>query len=143
MRPARALRTLHRGCWPLHRIRLKVKAMRYLLECCLSKRAAAGNPELKRLRQIQTCLGDMHDDENLLNFLRAERGHLDVARGIRAKLKARKGQRVHAFKRCRKGLVRRKSRSRRSKVRRWRTWKDSATAGQTGRNSRRDRALLA
>jgi CHAD domain-containing protein len=99
---------IHAGRSPkkLHRVRLKVKAMRYLLDCCLPKRAAAGNPELKRLRQIQTCLGDMHDDENLLKLLRVERRHLDVARGIRAKLKARKAQRLHAFKRCRKGLVR-------------------------------------
>jgi CHAD domain-containing protein len=90
----------------LHRIRLKVKAMRYLLEGYLPENAIARNVEIKRLRQIQNCLGDMHDEEILLKSLRAEQWHGEAARGIYEKLKARKSRHLHAYREHRKALMR-------------------------------------
>jgi CHAD domain-containing protein len=89
-----------------HKIRLKVKAMRYLLESGLPKTAIATSLELKRLRQIQTCLGDMHDEENVLKSLGAEPTHREAARELCKKLKTRKGRHIHAFKGHRKELMR-------------------------------------
>jgi CHAD domain-containing protein len=89
-----------------HKIRLKVKAMRYLLESYLSKSATATSRELKRLRQIQTCLGDMHDEENVLNSLGAEPTLREAARDVCKKLELRKGRHIHAFKGHRKELTR-------------------------------------
>jgi triphosphatase len=101
-----ALGRVGRSPKKLHRIRLKIKAMRYLLEGYLSKGAIVRNSELKRLRQIQTCLGDMHDEENLLKSLHAEQRHGDAARDIRRKLKVRKSRHLQTYRRYRKGLVR-------------------------------------
>jgi hypothetical protein len=53
--------------------------------------------ELKRLRQLQDCLGDLHDEENLLKTMRAER-LLDNAHEISARLKEREKQHLRAFK---------------------------------------------
>jgi CHAD domain-containing protein len=89
-----------------HKVRLKVKAMRYLLESRFSKSAVASSLELKRLRQTQTCLGEMHDEENLLNSLRAEPGQHETAREVCKKLKTRKGRHIHAFKGHRRQLMR-------------------------------------
>jgi CHAD domain-containing protein len=89
----------------LHRLRLRVKAMRYTLEGCLSKSANANSSEIKRLRQMQNCLGEMHDEEMLLKALRAEQKHREGARNICKKLKARKSRQLHAFKGYRKGLM--------------------------------------
>lgn len=82
----------------LHRVRLKVKAARYLLEDSLSKRMMRESSELKRLRKLQDCLGDYHDEEDLIKTI-----HLDVhnrsdRRSIRARLKERKRQHLRAYK---------------------------------------------
>jgi len=90
----------------LHRVRLKVKAMRYILAGCLSNRAVASNSEVKCLRQLQNCLGDMHDEENLFKALRAEQRHHEAARDIAGKLQDRKSGHLHAFKGYRKDLMR-------------------------------------
>ena len=100
---------LDRGGWTpkrLHKIRLKVKAMRYLLEGCLSKSAIGASLELKRLRQIQGCLGEMHDEENVLKSLCAGLRHVEAVREVCKKLKTRKGRHIHAFKGHRKALMR-------------------------------------
>jgi len=76
------------------------------LEGRLSKRAIAKNTELKLLRQIQNCLGDMHDEENVLKTLRAEPRDRETARNLCEKLKLQKCRRLHAFKRHRQALTR-------------------------------------
>jgi hypothetical protein len=58
------------------------------------------------LRQIQTCLGDMHDEENVLNSLGAEPTLREAARDVCKKLELRKGRHIHAFKGHRKELTR-------------------------------------
>lgn len=90
----------------LHRIRLKIKAMRYLLEGSLAKNVMAKDRELRKLRQIQNCLGDLHDEENLIKALRTERTHRLAALLLREKLERRKHRKLQAFKRHRKQLTR-------------------------------------
>lgn len=90
----------------LHRIRLKIKALRYLLEGRLPKSGMAKNTELKLLRQIQHCLGDMHDEENVLKTLRAERTDVEAARNLGEKLKLQKRRQLHDFKKLREALTR-------------------------------------
>jgi CHAD domain-containing protein len=89
----------------LHRIRLKIKAMRYLLEGRPSKSAMAENAELNLLRQLQNCLGDMHDEENVLETLRAERKDRAAARKVCRKLELQKGRQLHVFKKHCKALT--------------------------------------
>lgn len=90
----------------LHRIRLKIKSMRYLLEACLLRSAIENNEELKRLRQIQNCLGEIHDAENVRKTLRAGQTDRKTAHEFRERLKNWKGRRLRAFKKCRKALIR-------------------------------------
>jgi CHAD domain-containing protein len=90
----------------LHRVRLKIKAMRYLLETCLPKSAIENNEELELLRQIQNCLGDIHDAENVSETLRAVRTNRKTAREFRERLKNWKGRRLRDFKKCRIALAR-------------------------------------
>jgi triphosphatase len=91
----------------LHRIRLKIKAMRYLLEGILSKSSIEKDREMRRLREIQNCLGDLHDGENLVKALRvAEPTHRMAALLLREKLERRKHRQVQAFKKHRKALNR-------------------------------------
>ncbi|MGC1523251.1 MAG: CHAD domain-containing protein [Steroidobacteraceae bacterium] len=90
----------------LHRIRLKIKSMRYLLEACLPRSAIEKNEELKRLRRIQNCLGDIHDAENVRKTLRAERTDRKTAHEFRERLKNRKGRRLRDFKKDREALTR-------------------------------------
>jgi CHAD domain-containing protein len=101
-----ALDRVGRSAKRLHKVRLKVKAMRYLLESRFSKSAIASSLELKRLRQTQTCLGEMHDEENVLKSLRAEPGLRETAREVSKKLKTRKVRHILAFKGHRRQLMR-------------------------------------
>ncbi len=89
----------------LHRIRLKIKSLRYLLESCLSKTAIARNAELRHLRQLQGCLGDLHDEENLLAALRNDRTRRDATRLLCDGLQAREKRHLHEFKNHRKHLL--------------------------------------
>jgi hypothetical protein len=80
--------------------------MRYRLESRFAKSAVLSSLELKRLRQTQTCLGEMHDEENLLKSLRTEPGQREAAREVCKKLKTRKGRHIRAFKGHRRQLTR-------------------------------------
>ncbi len=89
----------------LHRIRLKVKALRYFLETCLSTAAIRKNAELRRLRDLQDCLGELHDAENLRKTLQAEHMRHNAARAMGDQLEAKKRRLVHQFKSHRNGLI--------------------------------------
>jgi len=89
----------------LHRIRLKVKTLRYLLEDGSSSAAARENSELKRLRRLQDCLGDLHDQENLLQALRTGYGDREKIRQVCGRIKAHKRRCIRSFKIRRKGLM--------------------------------------
>jgi CHAD domain-containing protein len=89
----------------LHRLRLKVKQIRYLLEDSGAKTPLAAESQLKGLRRLQDCLGDMHDEENLRESLRARRMPRRATRSIVAELERRKHAQFKEFKKCRKDLM--------------------------------------
>jgi CHAD domain-containing protein len=91
----------------LHRLRLKVKQVRYLLENSGVKTPLAVESELKGLQRLQDCLGDMHDEENLRDSLRARRMPRRATRNIIEELECRKHGRLEEFKKCRKDLMKR------------------------------------
>jgi triphosphatase len=100
-----ALRRVGKDPKRLHKIRLKIKALRYLLEDRLSQTAIARSAELRRLAQLQDCLGELHDEENLLEALRAGQIRRDAARLICKGLKARKKKHLREFKSRRHELL--------------------------------------
>jgi hypothetical protein len=62
--------------------------------------------ELKRLRKLQDCLGDFHDEENLIKAIsRALHDRIHV-RSIRAQIKECKRQHLRAYKTHSRGLLR-------------------------------------
>lgn len=91
----------------LHRLRLKVKQVRYLLVDSYEKTPLAMQSELKRLQRLQDCLGDMHDEENLRESLRTWRTPRRATRSIIAELERRKDARFKEFKRRRKEMMER------------------------------------
>jgi len=91
----------------LHRLRLKVKRVRYLLEDSGEKTPLATDFELKSLQRLQDCLGDMHDEENLRESLRARRMPRRATHSIIEELERRKHGRFKEFKKCRKDLMKR------------------------------------
>jgi CHAD domain-containing protein len=91
----------------LHRLRLKVKQVRYLLEDSGMKAPLAAKPELKVLRRLQDCLGDMHDEENLREWLRATRSPRRATHVLIEELERRKHGRFKELKKCRKDLIKR------------------------------------
>ncbi len=91
----------------LHRLRLKVKQVRYLLEDSGAETPLAVDSELKGLRRLQDCLGDLHDEENLRQSLRAGRMPRRATHGIIGELERRKHGRLEEFKKCRKDLMKR------------------------------------
>jgi CHAD domain-containing protein len=93
-----AIRHARKSPARLHRVRLKVKAARYLLEDSLSKRTKNRSPELKHLRHLQDCLGDMHDEENLRKTIRLGLHDRSQACRVRAELKDRKKRHLRAYK---------------------------------------------
>jgi CHAD domain-containing protein len=97
-----ALRHAGKNPMRLHRVRLKVKQVRYLLEDSGVKTPLAAESELKGLQHLQDCLGDMHDEENLCESLRARRMPRRATQSIIEELERRKHRRFKEFKKCRK-----------------------------------------
>jgi CHAD domain-containing protein len=82
----------------LHRVRLKVKTARYLLEDSLSNRMMESSSELKSLRKLQDCLGDFHDEEILIKTISLSLHDRSQVRLIRAKIRQRKRRQLCAYK---------------------------------------------
>ena len=102
-----ALRHAGKNAKRLHRLRLKVKQVRYLLEDSGVKTPLDAESELKGLQRLQDCLGDMHDEENLRESLRARRMPRRATRSIIEELERRKHGRFKEFKKCRQDLMKR------------------------------------
>jgi CHAD domain-containing protein len=100
-----ALRSARKNVTRLHRLRLKIKELRYLMEDCYAKMPLAPEAELKGLQRLQDCLGDLHDDENLRAALRTKRMPRRATRGIIEQLERRKHGRFKEFKKRRKVLL--------------------------------------
>jgi CHAD domain-containing protein len=91
----------------LHRLRLKVKRVRYLLEVVGGKASLASESELQGLRRLQDCLGDMHDEENLRDSLRVGRMPRRATHSIIEELKRRKLVHFKEFNKCGKAMMKR------------------------------------
>jgi len=89
----------------LHKLRLKVKRLRYLLECCGPVEPAL-QAELKELRLLQDRLGEFHDEWSLRRgFPRRARGRR-VNVDICAALHCRREELVHGIEKHRNRLLR-------------------------------------
>lgn len=103
----RAMRHAGKNANRLHRLRLKVKRVRYLLEDIGAKAPlSSAETELKGLQRLQDCLGDMHDEENLRDSLRVRRMPRRATHIIE-ELKRRKLAHFKVFNKCRKAMTKR------------------------------------
>ncbi len=89
---------------PLHKLRLKVKTLRYLLEQCESTRSGLARAEVKQLRELQDCLGDLHDAWCLRRALKRQWRYRRATNELSADLKTRQTELLHRFRKYRKGL---------------------------------------
>jgi len=98
----------YRGQAPraLHRLRLKIKTLRYLLELCVTAHHGMARAELEQLRELQDCLGDLHDAWCLRRVLKNQSRHRGAAAGLSAKLKARQKELFDKFRKHRRKLLR-------------------------------------
>ena len=98
----------YRGQAPraLHRLRLKIKTLRYLLELCVTAHHGMARAELEQLRELQDCLGDLHDAWCLRRVLKNQSRHRGAAAELSANLKARQNELFDGFRKHRKRLRR-------------------------------------
>jgi CHAD domain-containing protein len=102
-----ALRYRGQGPRRLHKIRLKVKTLRYLLEQCESSGCDAVRAEVKQLRELQDCLGELHDAWCLGRALRRyRRHHRRATTELSTDIETRRAELFHRFRKHRKALRR-------------------------------------
>ncbi len=99
-----ALRSADTKPKKLHRARLKVKVLRYLLEHGLPEGRA--DAELKLLRRLQDCLGELHDNDNVLTALRERHRRRDGMPDLCSRLEAHKSRNLQSFKKQKRLLLR-------------------------------------
>lgn len=90
----------------LHRIRLKIKTLRYLLEQCESSYSSVACPEVKQLRELQDCLGDLHDAWCLRRALKRHWRYRRATTELSADIKTRRTELFHSFRKHRRELRR-------------------------------------
>jgi CHAD domain-containing protein len=88
----RALRHVGNGPRKLHRLRLRIKATRYLDEDFGSLLSMSQDRELKHLRQLQDRLGQFRDNFQLRKWLRSQSTCQPLARDLCHALDARQAQ---------------------------------------------------
>jgi len=95
MRRRRRLRRRLRASKPspraLHKVRLEVKALRYLLECCAPDEVAI-QAEFKQLVLLQDRLGEFRDDWSVRRELKHQPRHLRANLDVCAALRSRRGE---------------------------------------------------
>ena len=82
-RRRRVLNALRRDCktpFKLHRLRLKIKFVRYLCEELSWASRGSRGLQVKQLRALQACLGDLHDGWQLQQQLQSATLEPDLAR---------------------------------------------------------------
>jgi triphosphatase len=106
---ARRQRRLHRvlrhiGHKPrqLHRLRLRIKASRYLDEDFGSLLSSSPDRQIKALRQLQNRLGEYHDNWRLKKWLRKQAAAHPIAMRLRADLDAQQTRLHRAVTRLKK-----------------------------------------
>ncbi|HEY2675727.1 MAG TPA: CHAD domain-containing protein [Steroidobacteraceae bacterium] len=92
-----ALRNVGSKPHKLHRLRLRIKQTRYLDEDFGSLLSQSPDRELKRLRQLQDRLGELHDNFNLRKWLRSQSANQALARNLCGALDARQAQLLKAI----------------------------------------------
>jgi CHAD domain-containing protein len=90
----------------LHRIRLKIKTLRYLLEQCESTYSGAVRAEGKQLRALQDCLGDFHDAWCVRRALKRQWRYRRATSELSAHIKTRRTELFHSFRKHRRDLRR-------------------------------------
>jgi CHAD domain-containing protein len=101
----RQLRAREQSPRALHRLRLKVKALRYLLECAAPYQVVV-QAEMKQLRVLQDRLGELHDEWCLQRALAHQRPYLRANVDISANLRSHRQELLHSVDRHRKHLLR-------------------------------------
>src|SRR5271165_939721 len=101
-----ALRYDGRAPRALHKLRLKIKMLRYLLEQCASTREATVRAEVGQLRELQDCLGDFHDAWCLRRAVKDQWRYRGATAKLRVNLKARQKELFQNFRKHRKRLRR-------------------------------------
>jgi CHAD domain-containing protein len=89
----------------LHKRRLNVKALRYVLERCAPDSAAV-RMELKQLRLLQDCLGEFHDEWTLRRRLARQRPYLRANIDIRAQLRGHRDELLRSIEKHQHRLLR-------------------------------------
>jgi CHAD domain-containing protein len=87
----RQLRLHHKSPKQLHKIRLKIKTLRYLLERCVPDEAAV-RTELKQLRLLQDRLGELHDEWILQSRLERQPRHLRASMDICSRIRGHRDE---------------------------------------------------
>jgi CHAD domain-containing protein len=105
-RARRALRETRRGHQRLHKLRLKIKMLRYFLEEFPPRGPSAVRTEVKYLRRLQDCLGELHDAWRLRRRLRTDLRRFAAARAMRATLRQQQRAQRGEFHHRRKQLLR-------------------------------------
>jgi CHAD domain-containing protein len=101
-----ALRYRGHAARRLHKIRLQIKILRYLLEQCESTRSNMAYEEIKQLRRLQECLGDLHDAWCLKRALKRHPDNRRARIDLFADMKTRSPGLLHRFRKRRKELRR-------------------------------------
>lgn len=101
----RQLRANKRSPKALHRLRLKVKTLRYVLEC-VAPQDAAVRAEMKQLRLLQDYLGEFHDEWILRQRLARQRRYFRATIDIRSRLLGHRDQLLHSIEKHRDHLLR-------------------------------------
>jgi CHAD domain-containing protein len=108
-RRRRLLKALRRECntpFKLHRLRLKIKFMRYLCEELSWSIRDSRQLQIKQLRALQTCLGNLRDGWQLQENLLEETRYPKAARELSARLAVMQRLHMREFRRRRKRLLR-------------------------------------
>ena len=101
----RQLRAHRRSPRALHKLRLKVKILRYLLERCAPNDAAV-RKEIKELRLLQDRLGEFHDEWSLERRLTRHRRYLRANIDICASLRDSRDELLRSIEKHQIGLLR-------------------------------------
>jgi CHAD domain-containing protein len=99
----RALRRIGVKPRKLHRLRLRIKDMRYLDENFGGLLKASPDPELERLRQLQNRLGEFHDNWRLRKWLRSQDECQPIAKHLRDIINLRQKRLLKRIARLAKG----------------------------------------
>ena len=102
----KALRRESNTPFELHRLRLKVKFMRYLCEELSWSIKDSRQLQIKQLRALQTCLGDLRDGWHLQESLLEETRYPKAAHELGTRLAVEQRLHMREYRRRRKRLLR-------------------------------------